>query len=183
MEFPESCSSIRGTVFDSDTHYDKQKRRLACFNSNTGRGCCMALCERNGYRCQSAAKYALNINSKKVDTLECEKMLVTPDEYAMTSKRIAAGGEGVLLVCARHYEMLAKKRSFWGSLVKPVIGKTAVIVCTGAITAAAVAGVSLLSEFAIPAALGAGIVQMAVGKTLENVAQDVSGRIGEKMEN
>lgn len=177
MELEDGCPSIVGTAFDGDEFMPERLRRVACWNPNTHSGCCMALCSSQGYRCQAAAKYALTVNNRMINDTQCEQVLVTPQQYVITQKKIKTGGEGILLLCPVHFAQLKKKASVWAAFVKPAIGKAAWIVCAGAVTAGAVAAVGSLATVAIPATLAAGVVQQAVTATLEKSTENAAGEL------
>lgn len=177
----DSCRTIQNTVFDDDRFLPKNQRKVACFNPATGSGCCMALCTTNGYRCQNAAVYALDIDEKKVAMESCEKAVVSPHEYVLTRAKIKTGGTGILLLCGTHFSKIKKNDSIWASWVKPMVRGTAAVVCTGAITAAAVAAAGTVAGVAVPAVIGSVAVQRAIGATLDQSAEVLGGEVSEKI--
>lgn len=178
-ELQKGCHSIVGTAFDDDKFLPTSLRRNACFNADTVHGCCMALCSSRGYRCQSAAKYAVQIKNKEIQDASCEEIIVTPEQYASVKGKVRTTSEGTLLLCGVHFQRVKKQGSVWAAVVKNIVGKTGWSVCTGAITAAAVAAVGSVAPAMMPAMLVGGAVQSAVDATLQKAAEELSGEVVE----
>ena len=182
LEIEQGCHTIQGTIFDNDRYYPKKIRRTACFNADTGSGCCMALCER-GYRCQTAAKYKLTVDENKITEKAIEKVVVSAKQYATTTAHINTEGKGFVFLCTHHTEEIKTHRVV-ASFLQSGAGQTFVVVSTGALTAGAVAlvgpAVGFVGGAYLTAALGTDAVQKAITASAEKIMENVSGsRLGD----
>ena len=152
----EFCSTIKGTAFDNDAFMSKALRKEACFNPDTARGCCMARCSTHGMRCQTAASWALTIDSGKIQQGGCDPIEVSHNKYIISDKKLKTGGEGVLMLCSMHMNMVKKHKPVYSTYIQSALGsRTGTIVCGGIITAGVVAAAALTSA-TLPAFLAIG---------------------------
>lgn len=167
-ELEDTCHSIMSTAFDDDKTLPYTLRRTACFNPDTARGCCMALCSSKGYRCQRPAKFLVNVKSSMIQSSTCEDVVVGPIDYALIKPKIRLEKEGTLMLCQSHYDRIKKGGSVWAAVIKPMITNMGWVVCTGEMTVDAITSSGFLSS---PTIFGSKAVETSVDQAISQTGK------------